>query len=642
LAIPLDEVVTFDLITRGSGGVTDADSAPTYDIFEDTTDTPILAAQTMTKRTSLTGNYRGSFTASAANGFEAGKWYNVIGTGIVGGIIDKTVAMTFMLCAAESAAGVPKVDAAYLLGTAIATPATAGILDVNAKNWGNSVVTGMPMPTYTQPTGFLAATFPAGTIANTTNITAGTITTVTTLTNLPSITANWLTAAGINAGALNGKGDWLLASSYTAPPTTTQIATGVWTDTTAGDFTTALSIGKSVMNGVALGTGLTVNALTTNNDKTGYSLAANQHVIVDSGTVTTLTNLPAITAGWLTATGIAASALNGKGDWLLSSSTGSGLSAIPDLAGVTTLLARLTSARGGYLDNLNVGGNVASSAEVTSIQNNTRIVRVVPDDIELPAAGTRTYRIELFLYDAVGNMEAPDSAPTIALVNQAGTDRSSRLDSTTMTLVETGRYRAVYASTAGDAKEQLVWAFSVVEGGATRKYGNTSWITDAIATDFTTSDRTALTDIQTKIGTPVTQGSGATLAANLTDIAAGDFGYHLDLATKIGTPVDLGSGTPTLAANLFDLDNKIGVPATSLSGDIAGVPDALLGRNAAGGSNGGKTVAYYLQGGLPKIVQSADGLTVSIYGADGTTVIATDTLTRLLASIGGVKDITQG
>jgi len=32
-------------------------------------------------------------------------------------------------------------------------------------------------------------------------------------------------------------------------------------------------------------------------------------------TVTTLTNLPSITTGWLTATGIAASALNGKGDW---------------------------------------------------------------------------------------------------------------------------------------------------------------------------------------------------------------------------------------------------------------------------------------------------------------------------------------
>lgn len=49
------------------------------------------------------------------------------------------------------------------------------------------------MATYTQPTGFLAATFPTGTVANTTNITAGTITTTTNLTNAP--TAGDFTAA---------------------------------------------------------------------------------------------------------------------------------------------------------------------------------------------------------------------------------------------------------------------------------------------------------------------------------------------------------------------------------------------------------------------------------------------------------------
>lgn len=101
------------------------------------------------------------------------------------------------------------------------------------------------MATYAQPTGFLAATFPAGTIANTTNITAGTITTTTNLTNLPSIPNNWLTAAGIAASALNGKGDWLLASSYTAPPSAAANATAVWQDLTSGsDFTTVGSIGK--------------------------------------------------------------------------------------------------------------------------------------------------------------------------------------------------------------------------------------------------------------------------------------------------------------------------------------------------------------------------------------------------------------
>lgn len=129
-----------------------------------------------------------------------------------------------------------------------------------------------------------------------------TIGTVTTLTNLPAITANWLTATGIAVNALNGKGDWLLSSSYTAPLSGAATATAVWTDISATDFTTAASIGKSVMNGVALGTGLTIAAVsgavgsvtgnvggnvvgsvasvtagvtvTTNNDKTGYALSS--------------------------------------------------------------------------------------------------------------------------------------------------------------------------------------------------------------------------------------------------------------------------------------------------------------------------------------------------------------------------------
>ncbi len=59
------------------------------------------------------------------------------------------------------------------------------------------------MAAYTQPTGFLAATFPA-TVASTTNITAGTISTVTNLTNAP--TAGDLTTAmkaSVNAEVLD-------------------------------------------------------------------------------------------------------------------------------------------------------------------------------------------------------------------------------------------------------------------------------------------------------------------------------------------------------------------------------------------------------------------------------------------------------
>jgi hypothetical protein len=54
------------------------------------------------------------------------------------------------------------------------------------------------MATYTQPTGFLAATFPSGTIANTTNITAGTVTTATNVTTVNDKTGYRLSATGVD------------------------------------------------------------------------------------------------------------------------------------------------------------------------------------------------------------------------------------------------------------------------------------------------------------------------------------------------------------------------------------------------------------------------------------------------------------
>jgi hypothetical protein len=74
--------------------------------------------------------------------------------------------------------------------TSLAPSATA----LSTAQWTNARATALDnldaavtsrMATYTQPTGFLAATFPA-TVASTTNITGGTITTVTNLTNAPT------------------------------------------------------------------------------------------------------------------------------------------------------------------------------------------------------------------------------------------------------------------------------------------------------------------------------------------------------------------------------------------------------------------------------------------------------------------------
>lgn len=85
------------------------------------------------------------------------------------------------------------------------------------------------------------------------------------------------------------------------------------------------------------------------------------------GTVTTLTNLPAITSNWITSAGIASNALDGKGDWSTTSSS--------------TTLSRLIGDR--YL-------TVPTSGIVTP-----------------------TITIEIEVRDASGTYVAPDATPTV-------------------------------------------------------------------------------------------------------------------------------------------------------------------------------------------------------------------------------------
>jgi hypothetical protein len=116
-----------------------------------------------------------------------------------------------------------------------------------ASSIGKSLYTGNVAP------GGTNGLFIAGTNAATTITTALTTTFTGNLTgSVGSLTTNNdKTGYGLSAAAVSS----------------------IWQDTTAGDFTAASSIGKSIMNGVALGTGLTVNDITT---KTGYSLSGSQ------------------------------------------------------------------------------------------------------------------------------------------------------------------------------------------------------------------------------------------------------------------------------------------------------------------------------------------------------------------------------
>lgn len=75
----IDDALTFACNTHApTGAATDADSVPTYRVYEDETGTPILTGS-MAKLddTNTTGFYSEQISLSAANGFKVGKSYTV-------------------------------------------------------------------------------------------------------------------------------------------------------------------------------------------------------------------------------------------------------------------------------------------------------------------------------------------------------------------------------------------------------------------------------------------------------------------------------------------------------------------------------------------------------------------------------------
>ena len=98
MARKLGESITLDFTTHNpnTGQVQNADFLPTSGVFENATDIPILTP-IVTQRVGLVGDYRLTFVASAANGFEVDKSYNVVVTATVNGIMAKSRIASFNL-----------------------------------------------------------------------------------------------------------------------------------------------------------------------------------------------------------------------------------------------------------------------------------------------------------------------------------------------------------------------------------------------------------------------------------------------------------------------------------------------------------------------------------------------------------------
>lgn len=229
--IPLDEVVYFDAISSSAtGAAVDCDSTPTFAVYEESTDTDIGVGGNMTKRTSLTGNYRGSFTASAANGFEAGKFYAVIGSATIGGIATKGVLREFRIAAAENTAGVRTVDTVRVGGTTqTARDIGASVLLSSGTGTGQvKLSSGYVAPNWGDVGNPTTSVNLSGTTTNLVN-------TATTLTNAPSDSSGTTTLLSRLTSTRAGYLDNLSAGAVATASALTSAASDI--TTLLGKFT---------------------------------------------------------------------------------------------------------------------------------------------------------------------------------------------------------------------------------------------------------------------------------------------------------------------------------------------------------------------------------------------------------------------
>jgi hypothetical protein len=226
--------------------------------------------------------------------------------------------------------------------------------------------------------------------------------------------------------------------------------------------------------------------------------AIGANVVAASGNwLTTLgANAP---AGWINAAAVAAAALNGKGDWSTHTAADVRSEMDANSTQLAALTARLTAARAGYLDNLNVGGAVASHADILALNQSAsrRIVLSTVGQYERPESGTTGYTIEARTYDKDGAAVNADSTPTLSVTGSVSGSLAANLSAASNPA--TGVYRWTYSTTAAATQEQVRGDVSAVIGGSTFTLSVYTQVVDLVAATWTTTDRQLLTDIHDKL-----------------------------------------------------------------------------------------------------------------------------------------------
>ena len=211
---------------------------------------------------------------------------------------------------------------------------------------------------------------------------------------------------------------------------------------------------------------------------------------------------------------------------MLDTEDGSSFNAIPDMATATnqtTLLDRLTASRAAYLDNLNVGGAVASNADILALNQSAsrRILLTTVGQYERPESGSTVYTIEARTFDGDGAAVNADSSPT--LTGTGATTGSLAANIGTISNPATGVYRWDYTVTSGATVEPARFDVSATISSSAFTLSVYSQIVDFVSATWTSSDASKLTAIHDKLpsadyllGSANADGSGYATPTNIT------------------------------------------------------------------------------------------------------------------------------
>jgi hypothetical protein len=263
-------------------------------------------------------------------------------------------------------------------------------------------------------------------------------------------------------------------------------------------------------------------------------------------------------------------------------------------ADLATLTGRLTSARAGYLDNLNVGGAVASNADIVALNQSAsrRIVLTTVGQYERPESGSTVYTIEARTYDGDGANTNADSNPTLTVTGQ--TTGSLAANVGTITNPAVGCYRWTYTQGSSATIEPIRVDVSATISSVVFTLSAYTQSVDFVAATWSTTDAANLTAVYNKL--PTNNIADQTiLAAAIAAEAVKTTGLDTKLGTPAGASVSadiaaVKSDTATILSRVTSTVATLWANLTAMisgGGGTAAFTETALANAPAGGGGGG-------------------------------------------------------